>query len=178
MTKTHGMASTSTRGYATVEHIGAVARFGYSAVHRRSFRPRSLFDRIDHAACEQRRQAFRRGDEIERFSRALVVIYFLEAGLILTIAPWTRFWERNYLVESGPLTETILTSGIVRGERDRPWDREPMCRRGRAVGPPSSAVARTRDGTPSRRGLARCRCNRAVPGSLSPLLVTYGERLG
>ena len=35
------------KGYATAEHIGAVARFGYSPVHRRSFRPRSLFDRID-----------------------------------------------------------------------------------------------------------------------------------
>lgn len=35
--------------------------------------------------------------------------------MILTVAPWTRFWERNYLVESGPLTEAILTSGIVRG---------------------------------------------------------------
>ncbi len=56
-----------------------------------------------------------KGDEIERFSRALVVIYFLEAGLILTIAPWTRFWERNYLVESWPFTEAVLTSGIVRG---------------------------------------------------------------
>ena len=55
------------------------------------------------------------GEDIERFSRALVVIYFLEAGLILTIAPWTRFWERNYLVESWPFTEAILTSGIVRG---------------------------------------------------------------
>jgi hypothetical protein len=53
--------------------------------------------------------------KIERFSRALVVVYFLEAGLILTIAPWTRFWERNYLVESWPLTEAVLTSGIVRG---------------------------------------------------------------
>lgn len=34
------------KGYATPEHIAAVARFGYSAHHRRSFRPASLFDRI------------------------------------------------------------------------------------------------------------------------------------
>jgi ribonuclease HII len=32
------------KGYATPEHLAAVARFGYSAVHRRSFRPPSLFD--------------------------------------------------------------------------------------------------------------------------------------
>ena len=32
------------KGYATAEHLEAVARYGYSAVHRRSFRPPSLFD--------------------------------------------------------------------------------------------------------------------------------------
>jgi ribonuclease HII len=38
------------KGYATAEHLAAVARFGYSDVHRRSFRPHSLplkFDRMD-----------------------------------------------------------------------------------------------------------------------------------
>jgi ribonuclease HII len=35
------------KGYATAEHLAAVARFGYSALHRRSFRPPSLFDTID-----------------------------------------------------------------------------------------------------------------------------------
>jgi ribonuclease HII len=35
------------KGYATPEHLAAVARFGYSDQHRRSFRPASLFDRID-----------------------------------------------------------------------------------------------------------------------------------
>lgn len=32
------------KGYATPEHLEAVGRFGYSAVHRRTFRPPSLFD--------------------------------------------------------------------------------------------------------------------------------------
>jgi ribonuclease HII len=35
------------KGYATRDHLDAVSRFGYSTVHRRSFRPPSLFDRID-----------------------------------------------------------------------------------------------------------------------------------
>lgn len=35
------------KGYATAEHLQAVARFGYSDAHRRSFRPRTLFDTID-----------------------------------------------------------------------------------------------------------------------------------
>ena len=32
------------KGYATAEHLDAVAQYGYSAVHRRSFRPPTLFD--------------------------------------------------------------------------------------------------------------------------------------
>jgi ribonuclease HII len=32
------------KGYATAAHLAAVARHGYSDVHRRSFRPPSLFD--------------------------------------------------------------------------------------------------------------------------------------
>ena len=32
------------KGYSTPEHLEAVGRFGYSAVHRRTFRPPSLFD--------------------------------------------------------------------------------------------------------------------------------------
>jgi ribonuclease HII len=34
------------KGYATAEHLAAVAQYGYSALHRRSFRPPSLFDTI------------------------------------------------------------------------------------------------------------------------------------
>jgi ribonuclease HII len=34
------------KGYATQEHLEALARHGYSDCHRRSFRPATLFDRI------------------------------------------------------------------------------------------------------------------------------------
>src|SRR5262245_9138622 len=34
------------KGYATRDHLDAVARHGYSEAHRRSFRPPTLFDRI------------------------------------------------------------------------------------------------------------------------------------
>jgi ribonuclease HII len=34
------------KGYATADHLSAVARFGYSPHHRRSFRPATLFDTI------------------------------------------------------------------------------------------------------------------------------------
>lgn len=35
------------KGYATADHLEAVARFGYSNAHRRSFRPSTLFDTLD-----------------------------------------------------------------------------------------------------------------------------------
>lgn len=35
------------KGYATASHLAAVARYGYSALHRKSFRPPSLFDTIE-----------------------------------------------------------------------------------------------------------------------------------
>ncbi len=35
------------KGYATAEHLAAVARFGYSPAHRRTFRPPSLFDTME-----------------------------------------------------------------------------------------------------------------------------------
>ncbi len=35
------------KGYATADHLDAVARFGYSDAHRRSFRPPTLFDNME-----------------------------------------------------------------------------------------------------------------------------------
>jgi len=40
------------KGYATADHLAAVSRFGYSAVHRRSFRPPTLFDCASEADIE------------------------------------------------------------------------------------------------------------------------------
>jgi ribonuclease HII len=37
------------KGYATPDHLVAVSKYGYSEVHRRSFRPASLFDTIEFA---------------------------------------------------------------------------------------------------------------------------------
>ena len=40
------------KGYATADHLDAVARFGYSDVHRRSFRSPTLFDTIDPTTAD------------------------------------------------------------------------------------------------------------------------------
>ena len=45
----------------------------------------------------------------------LIVAYFLEVGLVLVIAPWTAFWERNvFVIASGDLSD-ILLSPWLRG---------------------------------------------------------------
>ena len=37
-------------------------------------------------------------------SRVLFAAYFLEAGLVLIVAPWkVAFWDRNFFVERLPL---------------------------------------------------------------------------
>ena len=49
------------------------------------------------------------------FLHSLLVVYFVEVGLVLTVAPWTVYWDRNYFVESLPIIEAVLTSHVVRG---------------------------------------------------------------
>ncbi len=43
------------KGYATRDHLDAVAKFGYSPIHRRTFRPPSLFDTIPEQEGERAR---------------------------------------------------------------------------------------------------------------------------
>ena len=42
-------------------------------------------------------------------------MYLVEVGLILVVAPWTTFWDRNYFFESLPFLETMLTTHVARG---------------------------------------------------------------
>lgn len=42
-------------------------------------------------------------------------MYFLEAGLILIVAPWSGFWDRNFFAEAMPVLENILASPFARG---------------------------------------------------------------
>ena len=48
-------------------------------------------------------------------TRSLIILYLLEAGLVLIVLPWTQFWDRNYFMGmNGPL-EMTLTDPILRG---------------------------------------------------------------
>ena len=41
--------------------------------------------------------------------------YFLEAGLILIVAPWSRFWTQNGLAAWHPVADAWISSPFVRG---------------------------------------------------------------
>jgi hypothetical protein len=45
----------------------------------------------------------------------LLSLYLLEAGLLLILAPWTQFWDRNYLAALYPAAAEWLTHSFVRG---------------------------------------------------------------
>ena len=54
-------------------------------------------------------------DEIQRLGRVLLIVYLLETGLVLLVAPWSTFWERNWLVEISPLLDGVMRRAAVRG---------------------------------------------------------------
>ena len=41
--------------------------------------------------------------------------YFLEAGLILIVAPWSAFWDRNSLAAAIPQLQSLAASPYARG---------------------------------------------------------------
>ena len=45
----------------------------------------------------------------------LLAAYFLEAGLILIVAPWSPFWDRNFFAAKLPILSGILANLFVRG---------------------------------------------------------------
>ena len=54
-------------------------------------------------------------DEIPRLGRVLLIVYLLETGLVLLVAPWSTFWERNWLVETSPLLDGVMRCAAMRG---------------------------------------------------------------
>ena len=44
-----------------------------------------------------------------------MVLYFVEVGLVLLIAPWTVYWDQNIFVEMYPAFEPYLLALTLRG---------------------------------------------------------------
>jgi hypothetical protein len=53
--------------------------------------------------------------DISFLTRILFAAYFLEAGLILVVAPWSGFWDRNLFLDLVPSLEPAFASPFVRG---------------------------------------------------------------
>jgi hypothetical protein len=43
------------------------------------------------------------------------IAYFLEAGLLLVVLPWSSFWGRNFFVEHWPALRPFIVNDFVRG---------------------------------------------------------------
>lgn len=52
---------------------------------------------------------------ISFFTRVLFAAYFLEAGFILVVAPWSAFWDRNFFAAVAPALQPLIDSPYVRG---------------------------------------------------------------
>jgi len=48
-------------------------------------------------------------------TRLVLVIFFLEVGLVLTLAPWSAYWDRNYFAETLPVVHALITNDFIRG---------------------------------------------------------------
>jgi hypothetical protein len=47
--------------------------------------------------------------------RLLLVIFFVEAGLLLLVLPWSGFWERNYFLQAWPQVQPLFANAYIRG---------------------------------------------------------------
>ena len=102
---------------------------------------------------------FLREGEIQRLARILLIVYFLETGVVLLVAPWTFIWERNWLVETLPFWGGfarldgvrgavsglgLVSLGVAASELTVVLGAAIRCRRGSgAEPPPAPAVERT-----------------------------------
>ena len=48
-------------------------------------------------------------------SRLLLVVFYIEVGLLLLVLPWSIFWDRNYFVYAWPALEPLFGSPFLRG---------------------------------------------------------------
>jgi len=47
--------------------------------------------------------------------RLLLIAFFLEAGFVLMVVPWSAYWDRNYFAQGLPLVHGFITNNFVRG---------------------------------------------------------------
>jgi hypothetical protein len=56
-----------------------------------------------------------RGGALQHAITALLIVIFLEIGLLLVIVPWTANWDHNYFLQRLPELRGWLLSPFARG---------------------------------------------------------------
>ena len=47
--------------------------------------------------------------------RLILIVFYVEVGLVLAVVPWSAYWERNYFADSLPVLHAIITNSFFRG---------------------------------------------------------------
>ena len=47
--------------------------------------------------------------------RLLFIVFFFEVGLVLSVVPWSTYWERNYFAALAPVLHVVITNHFFRG---------------------------------------------------------------
>lgn len=47
--------------------------------------------------------------------RLLLIVFFVEVGLVLAVVPWSTYWERNYFAGIVPVLHGVITNYFFRG---------------------------------------------------------------
>ena len=48
-------------------------------------------------------------------NRLVLIVFYVEVGLVLAVVPWSTWWDRNYFSELIPWLHAITTNDFVRG---------------------------------------------------------------
>ena len=47
--------------------------------------------------------------------RLILIVFYVEVGLVLSVVPWSAYWERNYFAEILPVLHALITNSFFRG---------------------------------------------------------------
>ena len=47
--------------------------------------------------------------------RLILIVFYVEVGLVLAVVPWSAYWERNSFAGVLPVLHAIITNSFFRG---------------------------------------------------------------
>ncbi len=52
---------------------------------------------------------------LQRLSLVILVVFCLYVGLLVTLLPWTRYWNENHYLLTWPFLGPLMNAGFTRG---------------------------------------------------------------